>query len=114
LVRDQVSGLIKYEVDTAAKPLVLNADQLIYITFEQISNVYDVSFASIFKSTLGKLKENERVIYNTIKNDTGLSMFIEVPDMTNKQTMLDVEQSIRDMVSRQKKSGSLAMVKDKR
>jgi vacuolar-type H+-ATPase subunit F/Vma7 len=112
--RDDLTGIIHYELEGLDRTIILEQDDLIFITFEAISNVYDVSFASIFKNTLSKLKENERVLYNTIKNDTGLSMFVEVPDMTNGETIKAVEKSIKNMITRQKETGSLAMIKDKR
>jgi len=114
LKRDETTGNIYYEITNLDAVKTLKPAELIFITYEAISNVYDVSLKTLFKSTFSKLKENEKSLYNTIKNDVGLSLIVEIPDITDTDSLKQVKSSIDDMIKEQKKSGSVAFIKDRR
>ena len=76
-------------------------------------NVQNVQMNSLFKSTFAKLYENEKAIYNTILNDIGVSLIIELPDITNEVTKQRVLATFNEMVYQKKKTGSIGFIKDK-
>lgn len=108
---------VYYEValnGNSGEKIRLSKNEIIWMEYAIINNVYNVSLRALFKSTFAKLKENEAAILNAIKNDTGVSMLINVPDITDKEIVNNVQTSIDEMVARQKRYGSIAMVKDRR
>lgn len=111
--RDE-NGNLYYTININEDPLLLKKEEMIYLTYESIMNVNNVSLKALFKSTFNKLKENERAIFNAIKNDLGVSMIIDIPDITDKTSVDAVQKSVTEMIKMQKKMGSIAFVKDKR
>lgn len=113
-VRDPKTGKIKYQIESNNENIELQENELIYISYESIINVNNVSMKALFKSTFDKLKENEKAIYNAVKNDLGVSMIIDIPDITDKEATQKVQESVTQMIKMQKQYGSIAFVKDKR
>lgn len=105
---------IYYLINVGEEQLKVGVENIIYMEYAVINNVSNTSLRSLFKSTFEKLKENENSIINSIKNDTGVSMLINVPDITDSKAVENVQNSIDNMVRNQKRNGSIAMVKDRR
>ena len=99
---------------TENESLNVPKEQIIWIDYAVLNNVNNVSLKALFKSTFAKLKENEKALINSIKNDTGVSMLVNVPDITDQKSVSEVQNAINEMVKNQKKYGSIAMVKDRR
>lgn len=112
------NGNIQYKILTNnsydSEPIYLTPESIIWMEYAVINNVFNVSLRALFKSTFSKLKENEEAILNSIKNDTGVAMLVNVPDITDEKTVENVRSSIQKMIKEQKKYGSIAMVKDRR
>lgn len=102
-----------YEINTH-EPIILNDDEVIWLDYEIIQGVMDVSFSSLFKSTLSKLKENELTLINAIKNDTGSSIIVKVPDVTNREQRNEIQNALNQAIAAQKKHGSVVFVGDLR
>lgn len=106
-------GVEQYEVNLE-EPIVLQDDEIIWIDYEMLQGVLDVSFSSLFKVTLSKLKENELTLINAIKNDTGSSIIVKVPDVTNKEQRDEIQYALNQAIAAQKKYGSVVFVGDLR
>lgn len=111
------NGFLQYEIiinNSTKETVCIDKEYIIWMEYAIINNVNNVSIQALFKSTFAKLRENEAAVINSIKNDTGVAMLINVPDITDKKTVTEVQDSINTMVRNQKKYGSIALVKDRR
>lgn len=118
---DDSTGKYRYIISTnpiggtssfESNNMELNDDEIIWIDYEIIQGVMDVSFSSLFKGVLAKLKENELTLLNSIKNDTGSTIMVKVPDITNKTQREELQTSLNSMIAAQKKHGSVVFVGD--
>lgn len=110
------NGDIYYSVtlkESVNSTVNFRSDEIIYLTYESIMNVENVNISTLFKSTFNKLIENEKSVYNAILNDIGVSFIIDLPDITNEETKNNVLNSFNNMMINKKKTGSIAMIKDK-
>lgn len=109
----QLGSIDNYEINTN-EPIIVQDDEIIWIDYEMVQGVYDVSFSSLFKVALSKLKENELTLINAIKNDTGSSIIVKVPDVTNKEQRTEIQNALNQAIMAQKKHGSVVFVGDLR
>jgi len=96
------------------KEIELSAENIIYLTYDSIMGVSDSQYKNLFKSTLNKIKENEISLINSITNDVGLSLLIEVPELVNPEQQQALRNSVDAMFKTQKRNGSLVFVHDDR
>lgn len=88
------------------------AEDIIYIPWEQFDNVQNSEFRTLYINTLNKIKENDKSTLNAFKNDTGLSLWVKLPDASNKQQRLMVAQGLKETHEVLKETGMLAFVYD--
>lgn len=96
------------------REIILQEDDVIWLEYESINGFEDISIRSLFKSTLSKVKENELSLMNAIKNDLSYSLAIKVKNVTDKDQKIAAENALRDMISRQKQTGSIGVVIDEK
>lgn len=106
-------GMSEHDINVE-EPIIVQDDEIIWIDYEMIQGVLDVHFSSLFKTALTKLKENELTLINAIKNDTGSSIIVKVPDVTNRTQRDEIQNALNQAIAAQKRHGSVVFVGDLR
>ncbi|MBN0919426.1 phage portal protein [[Mycoplasma] gypis] len=113
IARDEKNGGYIFS-DDKDKPIKIDDSVIIWIDYEIIPGFERITLSTLFKSTLTKIKENELSTLNAIKNDISYSVYIKIRDATSKEQRQQAEKALREMIEKQKRDGSFAIVLDER
>ncbi len=127
--REVVNGVPKYIItwnssDTSQNaqnknPLkgqetILTDKDVIWISYEILDSYRFVEIKTLYPMIIEKIKQADQASLNAFINDTGLSMFVKIPDITNKEQRDNVSDALKNMLSQMKQTGSMAMIIDKK
>ncbi|VEU66408.1 phage portal protein, HK97 family [Mesomycoplasma conjunctivae] len=112
--KTQDDNRIFYTVKMPHSEIKYNDDDIIWIEYEFIAGFENLSFLSLFKSTITKIKENEQSMLKAIKNDLSYSLFIKIPAVTNEEQQKKAQEALNAMIARQKQQGYAGIVIDQK
>lgn len=91
---------------------ILTDENVIWISYEILDSYRFVEMRTLYPIIIEKIQEADKASLNAFINDTGLSMFVKIQDVSNKNQRDQVEYALTEMLQRMKKTGSMAMVID--